>query len=147
MHEADPRDAIRLDAARAFDLLGATQVGFDDEAVAGPHRITAAAFAATIGDVALARRDMGTSYHLAVVVDDSAQGITVVTRGEDLFESTFIHAVLQGLLKLPQPLYHHHRLIRDERGKRLAKRDDAQALSLYRAQGAGPDDIRQLVAD
>lgn len=146
MRDADPHDAIRLDAARAFDLLGVSQVGFDDEAVAGPHRITAAAFAATIGDVALARRDMGTSYHLAVVVDDAAQGITVVTRGEDLFESTFIHAVLQELLKLPQPLYHHHRLIRDEHGKRLAKRDDARALSLYRAQGASPDNIRQLVA-
>ncbi len=72
---------------------------------------------------------MGTSYHLSVVVDDADQGITDVMRGEDLFGATAIHVVLQRLLGLPTPVYHHHRLIRDEHGKRLAKRDDARALS------------------
>lgn len=98
-----------------------------------------------IGDVVLARRDMGTSYHLSVVIDDAAQGITHVTRGEDLFEATRIHVLLQRLLGLPTPLYHHHRLIRDERGKRLAKRDDARAIRTYRADGATPGDIRRMV--
>jgi glutamyl-Q tRNA(Asp) synthetase len=68
-----------------------------------------------VGDVVLARRDMGTSYHLSVVVDDAAQGITHVTRGADLFEATPIHVILQRLSNLPTPIYHHHRLIRDDR--------------------------------
>jgi glutamyl-Q tRNA(Asp) synthetase len=93
----------------------------------------------------LARRDIGTSYHLAVVVDDAAQGITEVTRGADLSEATRIHIVLQRLLGLPTPAYHHHRLIRDDAGKRLAKRDDARALSKYRAEGASPQDIRRML--
>lgn len=98
-----------------------------------------------IGDVVLARRDFGTSYHLAVVVDDAAQGVTLVTRGADLFEATAIHVLLQRLLDLPRPAYHHHRLIRDDQGKRLAKRDDARALTKFRAEGATPADIRRLV--
>ncbi len=99
----------------------------------------------TVGDIVLARRDMGTSYHLSVVLDDAAQGVSHVTRGEDLFDATRIHVVLQRLLGLPTPTYHHHKLIRDENGKRLAKRDDARAISLYRSEGATPDDIRQMV--
>ena len=95
-----------------------------------------------IGDIILARRDFGTSYHLAVVLDDAAQGITLVTRGEDLREATRIHRLLQHLLDLPVPDYLHHRLIRDAAGKRLAKRDDARALAKYRAEGATPADIR-----
>lgn len=98
-----------------------------------------------IGDIVLARRDMGTSYHLSVVVDDAAQGITHVTRGEDLFEATRIHVLLQRLLGLPTPVYHHHRLIRDEAGKRLAKRDDARAIRKFREEGATPAAIRRLV--
>lgn len=99
----------------------------------------------TVGDVVLARRDMGTSYHLSVVLDDAAQGVTHITRGADLFEATKIHVILQKLLELPTPTYCHHRLIRDESGKRLAKRDDARALSRYRAEGASPADIRRMV--
>lgn len=98
-----------------------------------------------IGDVVLARRDMGTSYHLSVVVDDAAQGITHVVRGQDLFGATKIHVVLQRLLGLPTPTYHHHRLIRDDAGKRLAKRDDARAIRTYREDGATPADIRRMV--
>lgn len=98
-----------------------------------------------IGDIVLSRRDMGTSYHLSVVLDDAAQGITDVVRGADLFEATVIHVVLQKLLGLPTPRYHHHRLIRDDHGKRLAKRDDARALSVFRSEGARAQDIRQMV--
>lgn len=98
-----------------------------------------------IGDVVLARRDMGTSYHLSVVVDDHAQGITHVTRGRDLFGATAIHVMLQRLLGFEVPLYHHHRLIRDEKGKRLAKRDDARAISRYREDGLTPDEVKRLV--
>ncbi|MBT5295816.1 MAG: tRNA glutamyl-Q(34) synthetase GluQRS, partial [Octadecabacter sp.] len=88
---------------------------------------------------------MGTSYHLSVVIDDAAQNITHVVRGQDLFEATKIHVILQRLLGLPTPTYHHHKLIRDENGKRLAKRDDARAISKYRADGCSPDDILKLV--
>ncbi len=98
-----------------------------------------------IGDIVLARKDFGTSYHLSVVLDDAAQGITHVVRGEDLFEATRIHVLLQRLLGLPTPTYHHHRLIRDDHGKRLAKRDDARAIAKYRAEGATPQDIRRMV--
>lgn len=99
----------------------------------------------SIGDIALARPDFGTSYHLSVVLDDAAQGITHVIRGADLFEATKIHVLLQRLLNLPTPTYHHHRLIRDDTGKRLAKRDDARAIATYRADGAFPSDIRAMV--
>lgn len=98
-----------------------------------------------VGDVVLARRDMGTSYHLSVVLDDAAQGITHVVRGEDLFEASKIHVLLQALLGLPSPIYAHHKLVRDDAGKRLAKRDDARAISLFRAEGATPADIRAMV--
>lgn len=98
-----------------------------------------------VGDVVLARRGMGTSYHLSVVLDDAVQQITHVVRGQDLFEATCIHVVLQRLLELPTPIYHHHRLIRDDAGKRLAKRDDARAIAKYREEGASPQDIRAMV--
>jgi len=99
----------------------------------------------TIGDIVLARKDIGTSYHLSVVVDDAFQNVTHVTRGEDLRSATPIHALLQNLLGFPTPVYHHHRLIRDAAGKRLAKRDDARAIRAYRAAGASPQDIRKMV--
>ncbi|WP_040817258.1 tRNA glutamyl-Q(34) synthetase GluQRS [Litoreibacter arenae] len=98
-----------------------------------------------VGDIVLRRKDMGTSYHLSVVLDDAAQGITHVIRGQDLFEATKIHVLLQRLLGLPTPVYHHHKLIRDDAGKRLAKRDDARAISKYRDEGYTPDDIRRMV--
>lgn len=142
--------ALRLDMRRAVERLDANHWYFD-ETGAGPQgktgRITIDAdnLVHEVGDVVLARRDMGTSYHLSVVVDDAAQSISHVVRGQDLFEATQIHIVLQRLLDLPSPTYHHHRLIRDADGKRLAKRDDARALALYRDQGATPQEIRQMV--
>ena len=99
----------------------------------------------TVGDVVLARKGMGTSYHLSVVLDDAEQDITHVVRGQDLFEATTIHVLLQHLLGLTTPTYHHHRLIRDDAGKRLAKRDDARAIRTYRDDGATPADIRRMV--
>ena len=129
--------ALRLDMT-----LAAREVRYIDET---EICVTTDAFLNDIGDVVLARRDMGTSYHLSVVVDDAAQGITDVVRGADLAEATPIHVLLQKLLGLPTPNYHHHRLIRDDQGKRLAKRDDARAIAKYRTEGATPDDIRRLV--
>lgn len=143
-----PRDVhLRLDVGAALDVLGQTHMSFIETgpAHAGAITTTPDAYRAAIGDVVLARRDMGTSYHLSVVVDDAAQGITHVTRGEDLFEATRIHVLLQRLLDLPTPTYHHHRLIRDETGKRLAKRDNARAIRTYRDDGATPADIRRMV--
>ncbi|WDA11493.1 tRNA glutamyl-Q(34) synthetase GluQRS [Paracoccus marcusii] len=143
LRDAGPDDVIRLDAGRAFDALGLDSIGFTDQGRS--HILTRQQFLAGIGDVVLSRRGMGTSYHLAVVVDDAAQGITLVTRGMDLFASTHIHVLLQHLLDLPTPAYLHHRLIRDTAGRRLAKRDDARAIRQYRSDGASPDDIRRMV--
>lgn len=95
-----------------------------------------------LGDVVLARRDIATSYHLAVVVDDAAQQITDVTRGEDLLPSTHVHRLLQSLLGLPEPRYLHHLLVTDEEGHRLATRDEARTLATLRAAGWSPADIR-----
>lgn len=136
--------ALRLNMARALPLLHDlryTETGVD----AAEIDFSAQDLTQTLGDIVLARRDMGTSYHLSVVMDDAAQGITHVVRGADLAEATRIHVVLQRLLGLPTPVYHHHRLIRDDAGKRLAKRDDARAIAKYRADGATPGDIRAMV--
>ena len=140
-----PQDAIRLNMAKAMARLGEVRFTETGPLHGGDHIRTTAQMVETIGDIVLARRGWGTSYHLAVVVDDAQQRITEVTRGADLFDATPIHVVLQRLLGLPTPLYHHHALVRDETGKRLAKRDDARALALYRAEGATPDDIRALI--
>lgn len=93
------------------------------------------------GDVVLARKEFPASYHLAVVVDDAAQGVTHVTRGEDLFDATHIHRALQGVLGLPTPLYTHHLLLRDNEGKRLAKRDGARSLASLREAGYSPEQV------
>ncbi len=96
---------------------------------------TLAANPGLLGDVVLARKDIGTAYHLAVVVDDAFQQITHVTRGEDLLPSTHVHRLLQVLLELPEPEYLHHPLVLDEQGKRLAKRHDALAIAALRESG------------
>ncbi|HDR28333.1 tRNA glutamyl-Q(34) synthetase GluQRS [Rhodovulum sp.] len=146
MDQAGPDDTIRLNMRAALSRLD-TLPAFTETGPshAGRHALVRDALIETVGDVVLARRDLGTSYHLAVVVDDAFQQVSEVVRGEDLFEATPIHVLLQCLLGLPSPGYHHHRLIVDEAGKRLAKRDDARALARYRADGATPEDIRRLV--
>jgi glutamyl-Q tRNA(Asp) synthetase len=93
------------------------------------------------GDVVLARKDTPTSYHLAVTVDDALQGITLVTRGVDLFEATHIHRLLQALLGLPTPRYHHHPLLTGPDGKRFAKRDQSLTLRAMRESGVSVGDV------
>ena len=140
-----PDAALRLNMARAIQTLS-QPLRFTETGVnSGAHDIDLQYILQNVGDVVLARRHMGTSYHLAVVVDDAAQGVTHVTRGQDLFDATQIHVLLQHLLDLPVPTYHHHRLIRDDQGKRLAKRDDARAIRAYRDEGMTPDQLRQLI--
>lgn len=97
------------------------------------------------GDVVLARKDVPASYHLAVTVDDALQDITLVTRGQDLFAASHVHRLLQALLGLATPLYHHHGLVTGPDGKRLAKRDRAQTLGFLRSQGYDAHDIRTMV--
>ncbi|ACM00799.1 tRNA glutamyl-Q(34) synthetase GluQRS [Cereibacter sphaeroides] len=143
MAEAGPDDAIRLDMARAEEHAGGLRFHETSPEAEGWH--APQNLARSVGDVMLARRGFGTSYHLAVVVDDAAQGVTEVVRGADLFEATAIHVLLQRLLGLPVPDFHHHRLIRDAAGKRLAKRDDSKALAKYRAEGMSPAEVRALV--
>ena len=98
-----------------------------------------------MGHVVLARKDIGISYHLAVVVDDAYQHITHVTRGDDLLPSTHIHRLLQSLLGLPEPSYLHHALVMDERGKRLAKRSDSLAIATLRDAGKSPAEVLAMI--
>ncbi|WP_066968028.1 tRNA glutamyl-Q(34) synthetase GluQRS [Rhizorhabdus dicambivorans] len=126
--------AWRLDVAKAAALAG--PLSWHDaragEVAATPH---------AHGDVVLARKDAPTSYHLAVTVDDAAQGVTDVVRGEDLFAATHVHRLLQALLALPVPRYHHHALLADEKGERLAKRAGSPTLASMRAEGADPVEL------
>jgi glutamyl-Q tRNA(Asp) synthetase len=129
--------ALRLDMARALALTG--PLSWHDEGrgdiPATPERL---------GDVVLARKEVPTSYHLAVTLDDAEQGVTLVTRGEDLFEASHVHRLLQALLELPVPRWRHHGLLRDEAGRRLAKRHDALAIASLRAAGHSPAEVRRL---
>ena len=134
--------ALRLDMAAAIARTGAltwSETGVDSKS----GSVTAAP--QMWGDVVLARKDTPTSYHLAVVVDDARQGVTHVVRGQDLFWSTSVHRVLQALLGLPAPNYHHHRLILDAEGKKLSKSTRATALRALRESGATAADIRRMV--
>lgn len=153
-HPAGTPHAIRLDMRRAIvalggstvvDRLGFEELGSGPSGETGFRHLSSDALIETVGDIVIRRRDEAVAYHLAVVVDDAFQGITRVTRGRDLFPATPIHRLLQALLNLPVPEYCHHRLIRDDSGKRLAKRDDARALSTLRAEGATPQDILAMI--
>lgn len=128
--------ALRLDVHRAMTLVGRPLTWRDRD-----HGLFTAQ-PAMFGDVVLARKDTPASYHLAVVVDDALQGITLVTRGQDLLEASHLHRLLQELLKLPVPEWQHHRLITDAQGKRLAKRDDAKSLRTLRDQGWTLEKVR-----
>lgn len=141
-------DALRLNLAAAIATFGPTLPAFTETgpAHAGHHQINPATALQQIGDVVLSRKGEDiVAYFLAAALDDADQGVTHVIRGEDLFDFTPVQVILQRLFGLPTPIYHHHRLIRDDLGKRLAKRDDARALSKYRAEGASPADIRRMV--
>lgn len=143
-----PNDcSLRLDMARAVQNARSFSYVETGPLGQGTHKqiFTPQTAIDTLGDIVVARRDLAAAYHLAVVIDDAEQGITHAVRGADLEEATKIHVVLQHVLNLPTPNYLHHTLIRDDAGKRLAKRDDAKSIATFRAQGASPDDIRRLV--
>jgi len=141
--------AWRLDMekalAKAEEIAGAPLTFFEEGE--GPNGETGTCMVkpALFGDVVIARKDVPTSYHLAVTVDDAIQGITLVTRGQDLFPATYVHRILQVLLGLPEPRYRHHRLIRDGAGRRLSKSARDMGLRELRAAGKAPADIRRMV--
>ncbi len=146
MHSRQPGDALRLNLAAALDQIGLPRFTETGATHAGNHSVKAEQALSQIGDVVLSRKGENiVAYFLASALDDADHGITHVIRGEDLFDFTPVQVILQHLLGLPTPVYHHHGLIRDDQGKRLAKRDDARALSKYRAEGAKPQDIRRMV--
>jgi glutamyl-Q tRNA(Asp) synthetase len=134
--------ALRLDMAAA---LRAALTWSESGSGPGGESGSVSANAKAWGDVVLARKETPTSYHLSVVVDDALQGVTHVVRGQDLFWSTSVHRLLQVLLALPAPVYHHHALVLDGQGRKLSKSTRATALRELRRQGATPDDIRTMV--
>ncbi len=136
--------AIRLDMEKAMEWVG--PLGWTETGMGlSGERGEIAADPAAWGDVIVARKETPTSYHLAVVIDDALQGVTHVVRGDDLFGSTSVHRLLQALLDLPAPVYHHHRLALDGDGRKLSKSTQATGLRELRAQGLTPTDIRKLV--
>ncbi len=125
--------ALRLDAAKAAERAGPLSFREKNQAIAvEPLKF---------GDLVLARKDVPAAYHLAVVVDDAFQRVTLVTRGEDLLPAAHVQRLLQALMGLPEPAYAHHRLILDEAGHKFSKRDQAVTLRALREAGATPDDI------
>ncbi|HEX2216471.1 MAG TPA: tRNA glutamyl-Q(34) synthetase GluQRS [Xanthobacteraceae bacterium] len=136
--------ALRLDMRMASGRVGTLEW---TETGAGPNGETGTIAAEPVawGDVILARKDIPTSYHLSVVVDDALQEVTDIVRGHDLFAATSVHRLLQALLGLPQPRYHHHRLILDSDGRKLSKSSRSTALRALRADGLSPSTIRRLV--
>ena len=140
--EAGEPYALRLDMAAALARTGALSwIEID----CGGKTTPVAASPQMWGDVVLARKETPTSYHLSVVIDDAEQGVTHVVRGQDLFASTSVHRVLQALVGLPAPNYHHHRLILDAGGQKLSKSTRATALRLLREAGTSAADIRRMV--
>ncbi len=136
--------AIRLDMTAARDWAGPLRW---TETGAGPNGESGeiAAEPEAWGDVILGRKDTPTSYHLSVAIDDALQGVTHVVRGQDLFRSTSVHRLLQAVLELPAPVYHHHRLILDPDRKKLSKSTHSTGLRELRKQGITPGEIRRLV--
>lgn len=136
--------AQRLDMPRA--LSQAPPLSWQELGL-GPGGETGSvtAMAGVWGDVVLARKEFPASYHIAVVVDDAAQGVTHVVRGQDLFQATSVHRLLQHLLELPTPLYYHHPLLRDDNREKLSKSVASKSLKAFRAEGATPGDIRRLI--
>ncbi len=130
--------ALRIRVDKAIERAGKLAWQEDGEG-------TVAADPARWGDFIVARKEVPTSYHLAVVVDDAAQGVTHVVRGRDLYHATAAHVLLQRLLGLPSPVYRHHRLITDALGRKLSKSDRDTSLRALREAGASPADIRRMV--
>lgn len=137
--------AWRISLAAARAALGSQfdELAFIEEDRGGVASHAVKARPEIFGDAIVARKDAGTSYHLASVHDDAIQGVTHVIRGEDLRAAAGLHRLLQTLLDYPAPIYRHHRLITDDGGRRLAKRDRAATLRAFREAGATADDIRE----
>lgn len=136
--------AMRLDMMKAVGEAG--PLAFEEQGHGpGGERGRMAVEAKRFGDIVLARKDIPTSYHLAVVVDDAFQQVTLVTRGNDLFAATHVQRLLQALLDLPAPAYAHHRLILDETGRKFSKRDHAVTLRSLRESGATPENIHAAI--
>ncbi|MBC7580807.1 MAG: tRNA glutamyl-Q(34) synthetase GluQRS [Tardiphaga sp.] len=144
LQRAGAPTAWRLDMTRACDRCGELDW---TERGAGPGGDTGRVPARpqAWGDVILARKEIPTSYHLSVVVDDALQGVTDIVRGQDLFWSTSVHRLLQVLLGLPRPNYRHHRLVRDPGGAKLAKSNGATSLRELRKRGLNPAEIRRML--
>jgi len=136
--------ALRIRMEDALALAGPLSWIEDGEGPNGDSG-TVEADPAAWGDFVVARKEVPTAYHLAVVVDDAAQGVTHVVRGRDLFFATAAHVLLQKLLALPSPRYHHHALVTDRTGRKLAKSDGDTSLRALREAGATPDDIRRMI--
>jgi glutamyl-Q tRNA(Asp) synthetase len=136
--------ALRLDSAKAAASVAAlefTELGTGPQGESGCIRVEPALLA----DIVVARKDLPAAYHLAVVLDDAFQGVTLVTRGNDLFAATHVQRLLQAVLGLPRPLYAHHRLILDASGRKLSKRDAATTLRALRETGLSPMEVRRRV--
>jgi glutamyl-Q tRNA(Asp) synthetase len=129
--------ALRLDAAKASAMTGPLEFV--------EHGTPVAVDPLKLGDVVLARKEMPAAYHLAVVVDDAHQGVTLVTRGEDLLPATHVQRLLQALLGLPALAYAHHKLILDAQGRKFSKRDESVTLRELRASGVTAEEVRQLL--
>jgi len=130
--------AIRLNMTKALEIAGPLS-WYDRKAGLQKAKFN------NFGDIVLARKDIPTSYHLSVTVDDALQGVTLVTRGKDLLESTAIHRLLQSLLGYEAPKYYHHKIISNSDGKRFSKRDQADTLRSLRASGKKPEDILTMI--
>jgi glutamyl-Q tRNA(Asp) synthetase len=146
---AQDQYAIRLNMEKAIEALGAKKLDliYIEQSIEGKkhNAVDPNYLIDQIGDIVLARKDIGTSYHIAVVVDDAYQNFTHVTRGADIKPETPIHCLLQALLGYSTPIYHHHKLIRDTEGLRLAKRSDSKAIRKFRDEGYAPEDIYQMI--
>ncbi|MGO4624874.1 tRNA glutamyl-Q(34) synthetase GluQRS [Ensifer sp. 2YAB10] len=138
--------AWRLDMQKAISLFGSAPLTWNENG-AGPTGETGTIVAdpAAWGDVILSRSDAPSSYHLSVVVDDALQGVTQVVRGRDLYHATSVHRLLQRLLDLPEPLYHHHRLILGPDGRKLSKSNQDTGIAAFRAAGRTPQEVRALI--
>lgn len=130
--------ALRLNMARAIEI---TEVLSWQDRKLGKQPVKLDKF----GDIILARKDIPTSYHLSVTIDDALQGITLITRGEDLADATGIHRLLQSVFGYDVPAYLHHPILTDSEGKRFAKRDQSVTIRSLRTSGKTPDDIRSMI--
>ena len=134
--------AWRLSINRARDFIGGDYDNLFFIAESEDSERNTKATPQIFGDVIIARKDFGTSYHLSSVHDDALQGITHIIRGTDLYHAAHLHVLLQKMLKLPTPIYRHHRLITDENGARLAKRNKSATIKALRERGTTPEEIR-----